>query len=297
LGQSKVNVIPAASESVAPKRHARPLGGILIDAGRLRPEDAERIMRLQQEQNLRFGDAGIRLGLLTQADIDFAIAHQFEYAYLVRGQSAISEELVAAYAPYTAKAEALRALRTQLMVQWFESDPAHKALAIVSAARKEGRSFVAANLAVVFSQLGMRTLLVDADLRNSSQHQLFGLDNGAGLSAVLSGRGGLETIQRVPPLPNLFVLPAGVRPPNPSDLLAKPVFARFLEQMAGDFNVVLLDTPAAGESPDAQTASLRAGAAVIVVRKDATRVWEVRGIADRAAQSSTTVVGTVLNEY
>ncbi len=297
MGQSSINVIPAAAESAAPKHHVRPLGGILIDSGRLKPEDAERIARLQQEQNLRFGDAGIRLGLLTQADIDFALAHQFEYPYLVRGQSAVSEELVAAYAPHTAKAEALRALRTQLMVQWFETDPVHKALAIVSAARNEGRSFIAANLAVVFSQLGMRTLLVDADLRNSSQHRLFGLGDRAGLSAVLSGRGGPETIQRVPPLLNLSVLPAGVRPPNPSDLLAKPVLSRFLEQMAGDFNVILLDTPAASESSDAQTVSLRAGAALIVVRKDATRVWEVRGIADRAARSSTTLVGTVLNDY
>jgi chain length determinant protein tyrosine kinase EpsG len=298
LGQSNINVIPAAStESATARLHARPLGGILIEAGRLRPEGLERILQLQQEQNLPFGDAGIRLGLLSQADVEFALAHQFEHLYVVRGESAISEELVTAYAPYAPKAEALRGLRTQLMVQWFETDPAHRALAVVSAARREGRSFITANLAVVFAQLGMRTLLVDADMRNSCQHRLFGLDNRSGLSAVLSGRAGPEAVRRVPALSNLSVLTAGVAPPNPSDLLAKPAFGRLLEQLSGEFAIVLLDTPAAGGSSDAQTASLRAGAALIVVRKNTTRVWEVRGIADRAAQGSTTLVGTVLNDF
>jgi protein-tyrosine kinase len=288
-------VIPAAD--IALKRGDRSIGAVLVDAGRLKAEDAERILRVQREQGLRFGDAAIRLGLITQADVEFALSRQFDYPYLLRGKSAVSQEVVAAYVPFSSQVETLRALRGQLMLRWFETDITHKALAIVSAERKEGRSYIAANLAVVFSQLGEHTLLVDADLRNPRQHQLFGLDNRAGLSAVLSGRGGPETIQRIPSLRDLSVLPAGAQPPNPSELLGRPPFSQLLHELAKEFDVILLDTPAATETADAQTVTMRAGCALIVVRKNASRVWQLRGIADHAVQTNATIVGTVLNDF
>jgi receptor protein-tyrosine kinase len=176
------------SQSVALKAAERRLGAVLIHAGRLRPQDVEHILQLQRQKGLRFGDAGKEVGLLTQADIEFALARQFDHPYLQRGESKVSEEVVAAYEPFSPQVEALRAVRGQLMLRWLDAEPASKALAILSAARKEGRSFIAANLAVVFAQLGARTLLIDADLRQPCQHRLFGLDNRAGLSAVLSGR-------------------------------------------------------------------------------------------------------------
>jgi protein-tyrosine kinase len=295
MAQSEVILAPAAG--MALKRSDRSMGAVLVDAGRLKAEDAERILRTQREQGLRFGDAAMQLGLITQADIEFALARQFDYPYLMRGQSTVSEEVVAAYAPFTPQVEALRALRAQLMLRWFDTDVDHKALAIVSAERKEGRSFIAANLAVVFSQLGEHTLLVDADMRNPRQHQLFGLDNRAGLSALLSGRGGPDAIQRIPSLLDLSVLPAGALPPNPSELLGRPQFLELLEELAREYDVILLDTPAAAETADAQTVTTRAGSALIVVRKNASRVWQVRGIADHAVQTNTTIVGTVLNDF
>lgn len=280
-----------------PKRRERSIGAILIEAGRLAPEDTERILRLQREQGLRFGDAATQLGVLTQADVLFALSRQFDYPYLLRGESAVSEDLIAAYAPLGPEAEAMRALRDQLMLRWFDTDPDRKALAIISAARNEGRSFIAANLAVVFSQLGKHTLLIDANMRNPSQHTLFGLENRAGLSGVLSGRCGAEAVQRIPELVELSVLPAGALPPNPSELLARPLFSECLRELKKEFDVILLDTPAAAKFGDAQTVTIRAGAALIVVRKNATRMWQVRAIADNSSQASATVIGTVLNEF
>jgi receptor protein-tyrosine kinase len=293
----QAQVIPAATGGIQANRGERSIGAILIDAGRLTPQDAEHILRLQREQGLRFGDAAMQLGVLTEADIAFALSRQFAYPYLLRGQSAVSEDLVAAYVPFSPQVEALRALRSQLMLRWFDTDPEHKALAIVSAGRKEGRSFIAANLAVVFSQLGEHTLLIDADLRNSCQHKLFGLDNRAGLSSLLAERCGAEAIQRIPALLDLSVLPAGPLPPNPSELLARPLFSQRLQELGKEFDVILLDTPAVAEVGDAQSVTMRAGAALIVVRKNATRMWQVRGIADNTNQASATVVGTVLNEF
>ncbi len=291
------NIIPTAAGGFTAGGGERSIGAILIDAGKLTPEGAERILRLQRERGLRFGDAATQLGLITQADIDFAISRQFNYPYLLRGQSKVSEDLVAAYVPFSPQVETLRALRSQLMLRWFDTDPARKALAVVSAERHEGRSFIAANLAVVFSQLGEHTLLIDADLRNPCQHQLFGLDNRAGLSAVLSGRGGPEAIQRIPALLDLSVLPAGAVPPNPLELLGRALFPQLLKDLAMEFDVIILDSPAAADYADAQTLAARAGAALIVARKNATRISEVKRVAENLAHDKANIVGTVLNDF
>jgi receptor protein-tyrosine kinase len=275
----------------------RAIGAILVAAGKLTAEAVDTILQRQQVEALRFGDAGKQLGLLSQSDIDYALARQFDYPYLRRGESAISEEVIAAYDPFCRQAEALRALRSELTLRWFDGDPARKALAIISAAGKEGRSYIAANLAVVFAQLGGRTLLVDADLRNACQHALFGLDNRVGLSALLAGRAGPEAVQRIPAFANLSVLPAGVLPPNPQELLARPVFGHLLRQFAEHVDFILLDSPPASESADAQTLAVRAGAALIVVRKNASRLGRVRSVSHSVAHAKTAIVGAVLNDF
>jgi protein-tyrosine kinase len=290
------NVISVSTERALIAHGERSIGAILVRAGRLTPDNAERILRFQREQGLRFGEAGIKLGLLAQADIDFALSLQFNYPYLVRGESKVSEDLAAAYTRSGPHLEALRALRSQLMLRWFD-DPDRKALALISAERHEGRSFIAANLAVMFSQLGERTLLIDADLHYPCQHALFGLDNGAGLSAVLSGRGGPELMQRIPGLPDLSILPAGVVPPNPIELLSQPLFPHLLKELRSEFDVILLDTPASASFADAQTIAARAGAALIVARKNASRKWRVRGVSDSVTHASVTILGSVLNDF
>jgi len=289
--------MPAPIAGPAHAHGKRSIGAVLIDAGRLKVADAEQILRLQREQKLRFGDAALKLGLLTQADIDFALSLQFDFPYLLPGQSAVSQEVIAAYAPLSPQVESLRSLRSQLMLRWLDAEPETKALAILSAARADGRSFIAANLAVVFAQLGERTLLIDADLRNPCQHRLFGLNNAVGLSALLSGRAGPEAVQRIPLLPSLSVLPAGALPPNPQELLARQAFPELLKQLAAQLDVILLDTAAAGETADAQTVAVRAGAALIVARKNSARIWRVQGISDSVAQGRATIVGSVLNSY
>src|SRR6185436_9716186 len=118
------------------------------------------------------------------------------------------------------RAEELRGLRTQLMIRWAKAGVQHRVLAIVSPGAGEGRSYVAANLAVAFSQLGERTLLIDADLRRPRQHHIFNVSDRIGLSAVLSGRAGRSAVAPVPEFGALSLLTAGARPPNPQELLA-----------------------------------------------------------------------------
>jgi len=172
-----------------------------------------------------------------------------------------------------------------------------KVLAIVSPQAGEGRSWLAANLATVFAQVGMRTLLIDADMRNPRQHLLFNLDNSAGLSALLSGRAGKDVAKRVHPDLRLFVVPAGPVPPNPQELIARPVFDVVLERFHSQFDLILMDTPPAADTADAYLLAARADAAVMLVRRHHTRAAQVSTAMEGFNLSGTSVIGTVVNEY
>lgn len=273
----------------------RSIGAILIDNGRLSPEAAERILKLQKDKGLRFGDAAIQLGLVSAADIEQALSHQYDYPYL-SSSSQVSDTLVAAFKPFSPVVEQLRALRSQLMLRWFGSAAANKTLAVVSPESSEGRSFVAANLAVVFSQLGERTLLIDADLRQPVQHQFFGLNNKQGLSSVLAGRSTREeAAMRIPDLMNLTVLPAGPQAPNPLELLSRPQFSALLAQCGDDFDIVIVDTPPAAPTADAQTICARTRGALIVTRRDISRAASLRRMTLSLQQDGVHLVGTLLN--
>lgn len=274
----------------------RSIGAILIDSGRLTPEAAERILKLQKEQGLRFGDAAVALGLLSEADIQQALSRQYDYPYLMPGDTSVSEEVVAAFKPFSPVVEQLRALRSQLMLRWFDADTGHKTLAVVSPGQGEGRSFTAANLAVVFSQLGERTLLIDADLRNPSQHKLFRLPNKLGLSSLLAGRAELaDTVTRIPGLIDLSVMAAGATPPNPQELLARPTFNALIATVQGQYDIVIVDTPAGAETADHQSIAARARGAVVVARKDISLAPQIQALVGSLQHAGVVVVGAVLN--
>jgi len=275
----------------------RSIGAILIDTGRLSAIDAEKILREQKDGNLRFGDAALKLGLLNQGDIQFALARQFDYPYLLHGDQSISEEVIAAFSPFSLIVEQLRAIRTQLMLRWFDADINHKSIAIVSPANGDRRSFIAANLAVVFSQLGERTLLIDADLRNPSLHQLFKISNTVGLSAVLAGRSTPnDAIVKVEKLLGLSVLPAGATPPNPQELLSRDAFSSMLSEYSDSYDVIIINTPAAAESADAQTIASRAGAALLVASKNITPLAALQSLVTNLQKSNVTIVGSLFND-
>jgi protein-tyrosine kinase len=291
-------IVNQASDVAVPTRdRSRAFGSILVEHGRLTPADAEEIQRYAGAHGLRFGEAALKLKLLTQQDIDFAVAQQFNYPILQRGgQGGVSDDVVAAYHPQSESIEPLRALRSQLTLRWF-NDPGHKAVAIASPGRREGRSWLAANLAAVFAQIGERTLLIDADMRHPRQHELFNLSNAVGLSALLTGRAGKETACRIHPHLRLFVLPAGPLPPNPQELLGRPVFDLVLERFVDQFDVILIDTPAAAETADAQIVAKRAGAAIMLARQNVTRHSQLTAAMQSLTQTGVNVIGSVLNEY
>jgi protein-tyrosine kinase len=273
------------------------LGRILVEAGKLDEASVNRVVALQRNEGLRFGEAAVRLSLISNNDLQSAVARQFKFPYLPAGYDGLSREVVTAYEPFHPRAEEMRTLRTQLLVHWHNAGVHKRVLALVSPGPREGRSYVAANLAIVFSQLGERTLLIDADLRSPRQHRIFNVSNRVGLSAILSGRADHRAVVRVPGFDTLSLMPSGARPPNPQELLLRGMFANVLDELTERYDNIVVDTPPAAHCADAQILALRAGSAIVLARKDRTRVADTTRVVRDLNNAGIGIVGTLYNAF
>jgi protein-tyrosine kinase len=290
------NVLPMEPHR-ALVRTDRCIGALLVEEGKLTPREVDLVLERQLKEHVRFGEAAVRLGYISEDDVRFALAKQYDMPHFTPASEGPSRELVAAFAPFHPRTEELRALRTQLLIRWYNPEQGRKSLVVASADGREGRSYLAANLAIVFSQLGARTLLLDADLRKPRQHQIFALPEGLGLSTLLAGRTDHKSTFPVPGMNRLSVLPAGPLPPNPQELLSRPVFAAFLKDLQAVYDVIIIDTPPARQYADAQNVAYRAGDALVVARKHHTTVTTTQKVIHDLAGTGARVVGTVVNEY
>lgn len=271
------------------------IGQMLLDLGKITAEDAECILRLQKEQGVRFGEAAKQLGLVTEEDIRQVLALQFDYPYLRAGEGGYPSELVAAYQPFSMEVEALRALRSQLILRWFAQGK--KTLGIVGIDAQDGTSYLAANLAVVFSQLGEQTLLIDANLRCPRQHELFNLKDRLGLSDILADRAGLDVVSRIHSFVALSVLQAGTLPPNPQELINRTSFCELNRKAAAQYDVILYDLPSFSTSADAYTLASETDGVILVVRKDKTKLTDIGNICEQLVGVGVAVVGAVYNAF
>lgn len=273
------------------------IGQLLRQAGNMTAENIERVARTQQELGLRFGEAAMRLGLVNQDDIDAAIARQFAYPLAPRGASTLSPRLVAAFHPASKQGDTLRAIRSQLLLRWFGAG--QHALAVSGVAQGDASSVLAANLALMFAQLGHRTLLVDANLRHGIQHVLFGMparQGWPGLSDLLAGRARLDAISAVPGFGALSLLVSGTVPPNPQELLERPSFGQLHAQLGKMYDVVLYDIASTSHGAEALAIATHAGAALLVAQKNHTPVAALKRLAQQLGRANVAVIGSVLVE-
>jgi polysaccharide biosynthesis transport protein len=206
--------------------------------------------------------------------------------------------------PSSPLAESYRSLRTA--IQFSTSDGAPRSLLITSARPSEGKSTVALSLAANFSHLGMRVLLIDADLRNPSLHRALNLENGVGLSNYLSGArpeadspcaDPVSRMVKQTSIPNLAAVISGPLPPNPTELLAGPRLSLLLTEVAESFEVVIIDAPPIMGLADAPILSAVIDATMLVVEGAKTRRNVARDGLKRLHFSRARVVGGVLNKY
>ncbi len=275
----------------------RSIGSILADLRNLSADQVEKIVQYQRDKEVRFGMAAVALGFASNDDVLFALSQQFHYPYAPQEQRKANPELAALNQPFGVQAESFRALRSQLMMRLFNEGQERRAIAVVSPDSGDGKTFFAANLAVVLAQLGGRTLLVDGDLRHPRQHELFGLDSSAGLSNILNGRAEAQVIRQVGGVPSLFVLPVGITPPNPLELVERPAFGLLMRELLVKFDHVVVDTPAACYGSDSAVIAARCGAALVVARKNKGRVTALQDLVANLSETPAVVAGVVFNEF
>ena len=196
--------------------------------------------------------------------------------------------------PKSVEAEAYRGVRTQL---YFSTQGAgHQVIQITSPNPGDGKSTLAANLAVSIAQSGKRVILMDCDFRKPRVHKIFHIDKpDVGLAAVITGDCDLGTAIRTSEIENLFILPCGPRPQNPAELLTSPEFQTVIDQLRALYDFVIIDTPPVLAVSDPAVVAPRVDGVLLVFRM----TKKARPTAERAREQlaalGANVLGVIVN--
>lgn len=289
----------------------------LIQMGKLTPEGAVQINEAMRTMGIGFADAAIQLGLVTPEELaqatqtaqemppkspdgivegaihrmSFSRGLPVKYVGMVKA----GPSLILLRDSESAYSEQIRALRTELMLLNSASRSGNS-IVILSPCQGEGRTQLCAELAVAYSQLGQRTLLVDADLRRPRMHTLFDCDNLIGLGQALAS-GGAPQFFGVEKLPHLSVLIAGPNVPNPLELLTNGHFQRQMSDWRKKYNMIIIDTPPITEFADGLAIASFAEQVVIVGRTEATPHKNMKEMLRRMGGTQARIVGAVINSF
>lgn len=274
------------------------------DADRLREEgalseaEAALVSSHQEEAGFDLENAAAGLALATAAEIVSAEG-QLKRAIGLRLQPVgdVSDEIVVLSDPTSPLAEAIRLLRTQIISQHIETG--RRGFAVTGATEGAGATYIAANLAVALAQVGIKTLIVDANLRTPRIDSIFGIDpSGPGLSTFLGLQASRpERIIYPDVLPNLSIIPAGPPVARPQELLSGARFRAGVDILLREFDVAIFDTAPANESADALTVAGVLGYALLVARRNVSFVRDMQVLTEQLQATRANVIGSVLNMY
>ncbi|MBC7962427.1 MAG: polysaccharide biosynthesis tyrosine autokinase [Steroidobacteraceae bacterium] len=270
------------------------IGDILHKAGRLTEPDQKRIVALQGKEQILFGDAAVALGILSEEDVRWALASQYSYPGVTGVDSSLSAELLVVHAPFSQQVETFRSIRSGLLLSGVGA--LVKTLAILSPAEEEGRTFFAANLAVVFAQLGSRTILVDLNFRKPRVHEVFHLKNNSGASSLIIKRALMEQAIQPSTIEGLDILTSGPKPPNPLELLSWQETKNLIATLRETYDVVILDTPAFSKTADALHIASLCDGNLLVARKGKTRQADFGQLKKQLEATGAKILGAVVNE-
>ncbi len=207
----------------------------------------------------------------------------------------VTTPLVVVSRPRSKVAESFRAVRTSILLSSIDAPP--KTMLVTSALPEEGKTTISANLAGALAQMGRRVLLIDADMRRPKISQFLGLPNDAGgLSTVLIGKDKEEDVI-VPSakLPNLFIMPAGPKPPYPAELLGSARMKTLIKSWRPNYDHIIFDTPPVLSVTDAVLLSVDVDTVVLVVRFAQTTKQALRQVREILGQVNARVCGVILN--
>lgn len=202
--------------------------------------------------------------------------------------------MVAMMKPNSRVAEQFRTIRTN--IQFSMADKPLQTILFSSSGPYEGKSTVCTNTASVFADQGKRVLIVDADMRIPSVANIFHLKNNIGLSTLIANKSFniQEAIQHVDAA-NLDVLPSGIIPPNPSELLASERMDEIIEELKKEYDLVLFDLPPITSVTDAQILATKVDGVILVIRKDVANTEDVYKAKELLDLVNANVLGAIFN--
>jgi capsular exopolysaccharide synthesis family protein len=189
--------------------------------------------------------------------------------------------------------EAFKTVRTNVLFS--SAEDGLRSIVVTSAGPGEGKSIVAANLAIALSQAGQRVLLIDADMRRPRVHEIFGQDQEPGLSNVLTGNAKANEAIRKSTVHGLWLLTSGHIPPNPAELLGSRRYVDFVASLEDHFDWAIIDTPPVLVVADSSIAANDASGVIFVVASDKTNRHAAREAIEQLSASNAHVVGSILN--
>lgn len=230
--------------------------------------------------------------LPTYATIPYAPAQRRLARQIQRGDS--TQGILALIEPASPAIEAIRSLRTALHVS--QTAGGSNIIMICGPSPALGKSFVAVNLAAAMAMAGRRVVLVDADMRRGHLHQFVGVGRDNGLSDFINGRCTAEQMIHPTPQANLFLVPTGAVPDNPSELLLRSSFDDAVRKLSQQFDTVIVDTAPVLAVADAFIAGRHAGTTLMVLKAGQHSVREIEDTLKRLRTSRVPVHGIVLNQ-
>ena len=269
------------------------LGQVLQEQGKLTEPQVERVLQQQRETLDRFGEVAVKLGYVSQGEVDVALAVQFSYPHVPVEKGGLSPLLIAVHQPRSAEVEALRGLRSQILLGWMGKGK--QILTVAGYDDTTSAPLLAANLAVVMSQLGERTLLIDANIRSAPLGPLFGLETVIGLSEILSSRAGLESIIPVETLRELSLMTAGALPSNPQELVSRSTFPLLLDKLRHQYQVIVINTPPFSLVADAQLVAARGDGVLLCAEAGRTTIDHLERMQQSLQRTGSELLGCVLN--
>jgi protein-tyrosine kinase len=276
------------------KGNAKDIGSIFMDAGKITPAELQQIVAFQKQHSILFGEAAVKLRILNEEDVTWALAIQFSFPYLKKGENTISKEIVAIHEPFSPQVETIRTIRSEMILSGVGNTI--KIIAVISPVEGEGKTFVASNLAAVFAQLGSKTILMDLNFRGPRVHEIFHLKNNCGLSNLIIKRVAFNQAIHFRLIPSLHIMPSGPKPPNPVELLGWQETKELVSSMKDIYDVIIIDTPSFLTTGDALLISNLSDAVIIVVAKGYTKVGSFGLVKKQLDSSGVRIIGSLINE-
>ena len=294
--EGKVGNVRIVDVAAVPERPVKPQRSTLVALSG--------VLGLLAGLGLAFLRNSLRPGIKNAEDIEqhlglhvFAtVPHSNDQESLTTGMEAkgTGMHLLANLHPEDPGVESLRSLRTAL--QFAMLDAPNNVVLITGPTPGIGKSFTSANFAAVLGAGGKRVLLIDADMRKGHIHKSFGLDRGHGLSELIAGSKALAQVIHKDVSQQLDLITTGTLPPNPAELLMSPSTVQFLQTLASQYDIVLIDTPPVLAVSDTQVIAPYAGTVFLVARSEVSTLGELQESNKRLSQAGVSVRGVIFND-